>query len=133
MKELFALSFKDLPTEIKNEFWNGTKKRLTFKQGTYVYEADWKGAIRAMRERLETPPSNKVKEALEELVSPAKCPKCDGKRLQPESLAVRVGGLGIADYTEMPIEESVENFNKIKLIRVKRKLPGWFCAKSANG
>jgi excinuclease ABC subunit A len=123
-KELFSLKFKDLPTEIKDAFWNGTKKRLTFRQGTYVYEADWKGAIRAMRERLETPPSNKVKEALEELVSPAKCPKCEGKRLLPESLAVRVGELGIADYTEMPIEESVENFNKIKLNPREEKIAG---------
>ncbi len=73
---------------------------------------------------METPPSKKVAEALENLVSPAKCPKCKGKRLQPESLAVRVGGLGIADYTEMPIEESVENFNKIKLNPREEKIAG---------
>ena len=124
IKKLFDRKFEDLPTEIKDAFWNGTKKRLTFRQGTYVYEADWKGAIRAMRERFETPPSNKVKEALEELISPAVCPKCEGKRLQPESLAVRIGGLGIADYTKMPIEESVEKFNKIKLNPREEKIAG---------
>ncbi len=124
VKELFALNFEDLPTEIKDEFWNGTKKRLTFKQGTYIYEADWKGAIRAMRERLETPPSEKVRSALEELVSPVKCPKCDGKRLQQESLAVRVGDYGIADYTEMPIEKSIEKFEEIKLNVREEKIAG---------
>ena len=53
--------------------------------------------------------------ALEELVSPVPCPVCIGKRLQPESLAVKVGGLGIADYSAMPIEESVKKFDEIKL------------------
>ena len=92
------LPFADLPNEIQDAFWNGTKKRLTFKQGGYIYESDWKGALRAMRERMENPPSEKVQNALEELVAPVKCPVCDGKRLQPESLAVKVGGLGIDDY-----------------------------------
>ncbi len=70
-KATFAdLPFEELPKEIRDAFWNGTKKRLTFQQGTYKYESDWKGALRAMRERMETPPSEKVREALEELVSP---------------------------------------------------------------
>ena len=64
------LPFEELPKEIRDAFWNGTKKRLTFQQGSYKYEGDWKGALRAMRERMETPPSEKVREALEELVSP---------------------------------------------------------------
>ena len=52
-----------------------------------------------MRERMENPPSEKIRAALEELIAPVPCPVCEGKRLQPESLAVKVNGLGIADYT----------------------------------
>ncbi|HMS39321.1 MAG TPA: hypothetical protein PKE69_03790, partial [Pyrinomonadaceae bacterium] len=54
--------FEELPQEIKDAFWHGTKKRLTFKQGTYKYESEWKGALRVMRERMETPPSEKLRE-----------------------------------------------------------------------
>ncbi len=123
-KDFLNLQFADLPEEIRDAFWNGTKKRLTFQQGGYKYESDWKGAVRAMRERMENPPSEKVREALEELVSPVPCPICEGKRLQPESLAVKVGGLGIADYTALPLEEAVEKFDEIKLNQREEKIAG---------
>ncbi len=123
-KDLHDMAFIDLPAEIKDAFWNGTKKRLTFKQGSYKYESDWKGALRATRERMENPPSEKVKLALDELVSPAPCPVCCGKRLQPESLAVKVGGFGIDDYVNLPIEESLKNFEEIKLSEREEKIAG---------
>ena len=124
IKDLTTLQFADLPEEIREAFWNGTKKRLAFNQGGYKYEADWKGALRAMRERLETPPSEKVREALSELVSPIPCPACEGKRLQPESLAVKVGELGIADYTALPIEDAGGKFAEIKLNGREEKIAG---------
>ena len=118
------IEFADLPEEIRDAFWNGTKKRLTFQQGGYKYESDWKGALRAMRERMENPPSEKVRAALEELVSPVPCPACEGKRLQPESLAVKVGNLGIADYTALPLEDATGRFNEIKLNQREEKIAG---------
>ena len=60
-KDLHQTSFIELPKEIQDAFFYGTDKRLTFTQGDYKYEAEWKGAIRAMRDRLNTPPSEKVK------------------------------------------------------------------------
>ncbi len=123
-KGLFEVSFENLPKEIRDAFWNGTKKRLTFRQGSYVYESDWKGALRAMRERMENPPSEKVRLALEELVSPMPCPDCKGKRLQPESLAVKVGGFGIDDYVSLPIENAVETFDEIALNAREEKIAG---------
>jgi excinuclease ABC subunit A len=77
-----------------------------------------------MRERMETPPSQKVREALEELVSPAPCPNCKGKRLQPESLAVKVGGFGIDDYVNLPIEKAVDKFAEITFNSREEKIAG---------
>jgi excinuclease ABC subunit A len=116
--------FIDLPKEIQDAFFYGTNKRLTFKQGTYHYEGEWKGALRALRDRLENPPSEKVRLGLEELVSPVTCPECEGKRLQPESLAVKVGNCGIADYVSLTIDESLEKFNQITLIEREEKIAG---------
>ena len=123
-KDFADLPFEELPKEIRDAFWNGTKKRLTFQQGSYKYEGDWKGALRAMRERMETPPSEKVREALTELVSPMPCPDCGGKRLQPESLAVKVGGLGIDDYVNLPIDKAVDKFGEITLNDREEKIAG---------
>jgi excinuclease ABC subunit A len=47
--------------------------------------------------------SEGYREWLMEYMSPTKCPKCEGKRLKPSSLAVRVKGLSIADFTGMSI------------------------------
>ncbi len=121
---LLATPFTDLPDHIRNAFFNGTKRRLTFRHGDYKFERDWLGAMRAMRERIENPPSEKIKAALEELVAPIPCPKCHGSRLQPESLAVKVNGLGIADYTEFPISDSAKKFDAIKLSARDEKIAG---------
>lgn len=121
---LIETPFFELPDEIKNAFLFGTKKRLTFRQGDYKYESDWNGALRAMKERLENPPSEKTREALHELVGPVPCPACNGARLQPESLAVKVGGFGIADYTSLPIDESVKKLAEIKLNPREEKIAG---------
>ena len=122
--ELLAMPFADLPSEIQEAFFYGTKRRLTFSQEGYKYESDWKGAVRAMRDRMENPPSERVRVALEELVAPIECPACEGQRLQPESLAVKVGGLGIADYTAIPIDDSREAVSRINLTPREEKIAG---------
>jgi excinuclease ABC subunit A len=122
--ELLKTKFADLPVEIRNAFFHGTKRRLTFRQGTYRYESDWKGALRTMRDRMENPPSEKTKLALEELIAPVPCPICEGARLQPESLAVKVNGLGIAEYSRLPIDESVKKIDEIKLSAREEKIAG---------
>ncbi|HZB46469.1 MAG TPA: excinuclease ABC subunit UvrA [Pyrinomonadaceae bacterium] len=107
--------FAELPRQARDAFFQGVEGQITFRQGLYKYQNDWKGAVRWLTERMKDAPSEKVREALEDLVSPVGCPECLGQRLQPESLAVRVGGRGIADYTALPIEETVAAFDKLKL------------------
>src|SRR4030095_11300108 len=123
-EDLLKLPFRDLPVFIRDAFFHGTKRRLTFRQGTYKYESDWKGALRTLRDRMESPPSQKTLAALEELVGPVPCPVCEGARLQPESLAVKVNGLGIAEYTALPIDDSVKRISEIKLNPREEKIAG---------
>ncbi|MFN2597316.1 MAG: excinuclease ABC subunit UvrA [Pyrinomonadaceae bacterium] len=116
--------FAELPKQARDAFFFGLEGQITFRQGAYSYQSDWKGAIRHLRERMNNAPSEKVRVALEELVSPVECPDCHGKRLQPESLAVKVGNLGIADYTALPIEDAVAVFDKLKLSEREEQIAG---------
>jgi excinuclease ABC subunit A len=116
--------FNELPKEARDAFFYGTNGQLTFRQGSYTYQSEWKGAVRWLRERMNEAPSEKVRLALEELVSPVTCPDCQGKRLQPESLAVKLGGRGIADYTALPIEEAIAAFDRIKLSEREAQIAG---------
>ena len=116
--------FIELPEEVRDAFFNGLDQPLTFRQGTYTWQENWLGAIRTLRERMNDASSEKVRGALEELVSPIECPDCRGQRLQPESLAVRVADHGIAHYTSLPIEDAVEAFDKIRLSEREEQIAG---------
>jgi excinuclease ABC subunit A len=116
--------FIDLPQDVRDGFFFGIDAPLTFRQGLYTFESEWKGAISHLRERMNDAPSEKVRVALEEMVSPTICPACHGRRLQSESLAVKLGGRGIADYTSMPIEDAVVAFDKVKLTSREEQIAG---------
>jgi excinuclease ABC subunit A len=116
--------FAELPKEVCDGFFNGVSGQLSFRQGLYTYQSPWKGALRWLRDRLNEAPSEKVRVTLEELVSPSACPDCKGRRLRSDSLAVRLGGRGIAEYTALAIEDSVAAFEKIKLNAREEQIAG---------
>src|ERR1700687_116752 len=58
------------------------------------------------------------------MVSPAICGECGGRRLRADSLAVRIGGRGIAEYTSMTIEDAIEAFDQIKLEQREEQIAG---------
>ena len=43
------------------------------------------------------------------------CPACNGARLKPEALAVRVGGWSITDLTRMAIEQLISELETLEL------------------
>jgi len=118
------LKFSELPIEIHEGFLHGLSAQLKFRQGLYSYKSYWKGALPWLRERLEEPPSEKVRVALEEMVSPIVCRECGGRRLRPDSLAVRVGGRGIAEYTGMTIEDAIKAFDEIRFRQREEQIAG---------
>ncbi|HZJ42163.1 MAG TPA: excinuclease ABC subunit UvrA [Pyrinomonadaceae bacterium] len=119
-KSLFA----ELPKEVRDGFLNGINAKLTFSQGLYSYQGQWPGALDWLRERLDDAPSEKIRIALEDLVSPSVCQMCEGRRLRSDSLSVRVGGRGIAEYTSTPIEDAIKAFAQVKLNPREEQIAG---------
>src|SRR5918993_572162 len=118
------VAFADLPRQVREAFFHGVEGQITFRQGLYTYEGDWTGAVRWPTERMTNAPSEKVRLALEEMVSPVVCPDCRGRRLQPESLAVRVGGGGIAHYPAPAVEDSGKAFEALRLGAREEQIAG---------
>ena len=116
--------FKDQPKEIREAFFHGLSVQIKFRQGLYSYKGPWPGALAWLRERLNDSPSDKIHFALEEMVSPSVCAECGGRRLRSDSLAVRVGGHGIADYTSMTIADAIKAFDHVKLGTREEKVAG---------
>lgn len=116
--------FAEMPEKAKEAFLHGTKEKLNFEHGSYTYSATWNGAINLIKRRYEEARNDKLRAELEVLVSPKACRNCQGKRLRPESLAVRVANLTIADYVEMPISEAVTVVEQVKLTKREEKIAG---------
>ena len=117
-------TFGELPPEVHEAFFNGLSGRLNFTQGLYSYQSEWKGALNWLRDRLSEAPSERVRVALDELVSPTVCQECNGQRLRSDSLSVRIGGRGIAEYTALPIDDTVEAFQQISLNAREEQIAG---------
>ncbi|HEX5888425.1 MAG TPA: excinuclease ABC subunit UvrA [Pyrinomonadaceae bacterium] len=116
--------FEDLPKEVRDGFLNGVTGKLTFAQGLYTYQNEWKGALSWVKERLNEAPSEKIRIALEGLVSPTVCSECGGRRLRSDSLSVQVGGRGIAEYTALPIDDAVSAFEQVSLNSREEQIAG---------
>ncbi len=66
------------------------------------------GILAYLRDSLEESKSESYREWLLNYMSAATCPVCQGKRLRPESLAVKVGSLSIADFTALPLGRALD-------------------------
>lgn len=66
------------------------------------------------RRYLETE-SEEQREKIERMVAETPCPECGGKRLRPESLAVKIGSFSIADLAAMTVTEAIEWFKNLSL------------------
>jgi excinuclease ABC subunit A len=116
--------FAELPQKAQDAFFYGSKERLALRYGAYEYKAEWKGAVNYLSSRAEEMKSENAISAFEALISPVVCPECNGRRLQPASLAVKVAGHTIADYTALPIQDAVRVFNEVKLNDREEKIAG---------
>jgi excinuclease ABC subunit A len=73
------------------------------------------GILGYLKQNLENSSSDNYRDYLMDFMSATECSVCHGKRLRPESLAVKVNGMSIADFTELPITRALEAARQIKL------------------
>ena len=75
----------------------------------------FQGVLAFLKKNQEASTSEGYREWLLDYMSATDCPACEGKRLRPESLAVKVNSMSIADFTGLSIARSLEAARKIKL------------------
>jgi len=116
------IPFSKLPKKARDAFFFGlgSKEKIEFRYGEYRYKANWKGAtdmlLDTMKRLQQDDESSETRyTAIGNLISAIACRICNGARLQPESLAVKLNEKSIADYSRLPIETAIEAFDGIKL------------------
>jgi len=71
------------------------------------YFTGFEGAITYLERLYRDTESSRARAEIERYMTSYPCPTCQGKRLKPESLAVKIDGRNIIDITEMPTTESL--------------------------
>jgi excinuclease ABC subunit A len=101
--------FGQLPARLQNLLLYG--KQAAVGRGS----AGFVGIIPQLERWYAESSSESYREWFEQYMSAVPCPKCEGKRLRAESLAVTVAELSIADFTALPVSRALEVARKIRL------------------
>jgi excinuclease ABC subunit A len=72
------------------------------------YYRIWEGLASEIRRRYMQSGSDAMREYYTQYMSEQPCPDCQGARLRPESLAVRVAGRSIRDVTRMNVAQALD-------------------------
>ena len=100
--------FDKLPVKTQNLLLYGPEEKEAPRLG-------FRGVLGFLRQNLEESTSESYREWLLGYMSATACPVCQGRRLRPESLAVKVNGLSIADFTALPVTRAVDVAAQIHL------------------
>ena len=99
--------FEKFPEKVQN--------LLLFGEAGKGGKTGFSGILAYLKRVLEESTSEGYRDFLLDYMSATECPACHGQRLRAESLAVKVNGLSIADFTELPVSRSLELAKKIQL------------------
>jgi excinuclease ABC subunit A len=115
----FKLSsrWSDLSEEAQNAILNGTEDKIEFHYAdgarSYKTVKNFEGIVPNLERRWKETDSAWAREDIERYMSAAPCPACNGYRLKPEALAVKINSLHIGEVTEMSIKVARDWFETL--------------------
>lgn len=113
--------FKDLPNDFVEELLYGKDNTLlTFEfdskfSGMKTYQNYYEGVVVNIDRRYRETNSDFMRDKLEDFFAENPCPKCNGQRLKPEVLAVRVNGKNIMEVTDLSVEGLIDYVSNLEL------------------
>jgi excinuclease ABC subunit A len=110
--------WRDLPEEGRNAILQGTGSRkveFTYDDGLRSYKTTktFEGVIPNLQRRWKETESAWMREEIERFMSATPCPACNGYRLKPEALAVKIAGRHIGEVTELSIRRAGAWFEEL--------------------
>jgi len=95
--------FKDLPRPIRTLIFYGDG------------EGGFEGVIPNLERRFVQTDSEYMRQEIQKVMDFQVCPACQGSRLRPEALAVKIGGKSVREVTQMSIKEAKSFFTSLRL------------------
>ncbi|EKJ85522.1 excinuclease ABC subunit UvrA [Leptospira meyeri] len=106
-------AWKDLPEKVRNTILHGDSSihiDYDFRGANshYEFSKNYEGVIPNLKRRYKETKSDSMRQWFESFMTNHDCDVCNGKRLRPEALAVKVQGIGIDAYTGFSIEKALD-------------------------
>ena len=105
--------WRDLPEKVQQVMLRGSgteEIKFRYDEAGRVYEVtrNFEGVIPNMERRYRETDSNWVRDEFERYQNNRHCHTCDGFRLRPEALAVRIGELHVGQIVQLSIKEALD-------------------------
>jgi excinuclease ABC subunit A len=99
------VSWRELPESARHTFLEGMDIALSARQPgrERPFEAVYEGLIPWVRRQHKEAASDGARERMEAFMREVPCPACNGGRLAPAQLAVKIGGKSIAEVSALPV------------------------------
>lgn len=112
--------WKNLPAKIKKAILHGKDYKVTVAYKNRFgrerrYTSGFEGVYGYIKRKHEETESDWSKDRYEQYMRNVACEACNGARLNPTILAVKVGGHSIADVTEMPMRDALSFVRSLSL------------------
>jgi excinuclease ABC subunit A len=120
--------WQELPRSDRQILFDGTgsERHTVSYQNRYgrrrTYRARFEGIGVGLERRYANTDSEGAREKIERLMALQPCPACDGARLRPESLSVRVGGLSISEFTSMSARAALGWIGELEMTETERAI-----------
>jgi len=98
------VAYSELEEHKKKAILYGTPQKVKFTWKRHKLEREWPGVIKIAYDM------SKDSKDFDDYMTETICDECNGHRLRPRSLAVKIDGKNIADIIDMPIEQSYALF-----------------------
>ena len=122
--EIKDKKIKDLPRSFMEKILYGTgTDEIDFEYKSFIGErkftAPFEGVLPTLERRHNETKSQGMRDFYEMYMSNAPCHSCNGARLKPEILSIKVGDKNINELTDMPINKIKQYLNNLELNRTQ--------------
>ncbi|HKQ56496.1 MAG TPA: excinuclease ABC subunit UvrA [Candidatus Eisenbacteria bacterium] len=112
--------WKKLPKSVQRLLLFGTgdeEVRFEFrtkKGSAFIHRSTYEGVIPSLKRRFRDTKSDHVRRSIGSVMNPTLCPSCGGARLRPESLAVRIDGRNIGEWSALSVGTAREQITALR-------------------
>ena len=86
------------------------------------YKVRFEGIVNNLQRRYEETDSETNRERIEGYMAEQPCPQCEGARLRPESLAVKIGGISISEYSALSAAAASKWIAELEMNKTERAI-----------